>query len=107
MNRKYAIVDASSILGLRPTGVELLPETLRRAGLLERLNAEYCGAVTPSAPYDNSRDRMTKLLNPKAIKDYSIKLPSLKNTTHKNKLKMVHKPPCLDQRTYEEKYFKD
>ena len=48
LKRKYAIVDAPSILGLRPTGVELLPETLRQAGLLQRLNAKYCGAVTSS-----------------------------------------------------------
>ena len=73
LKRKYAIVDAPSILGLRPTGVELLPETLRRSGLLERLNAEYCGAVTPSAPYNSSRDTMSKLLNPKAIKDLFYK----------------------------------
>ena len=41
--REYAVIDAPSILGLRPTGVELLPKALRTAGLLERLNAEYCG----------------------------------------------------------------
>jgi arginase len=70
---KYAIVDAPSILGLRPTGVELLAETLRQAGLLERLDAEYCGEITP-AEYDSNRDETTKLLNPKAIKDYSIRL---------------------------------
>jgi hypothetical protein len=34
LKRKYAIVDAPSILGLRPTGVELLPKTLREAGLV-------------------------------------------------------------------------
>lgn len=74
LKRKYAIIDAPSILGLRPTGVELLPERLRQAGLLEKLNAEYFGVVTPLAAYDSRRDRITKLLNPKAIRDYSIRL---------------------------------
>ncbi|HZA69048.1 MAG TPA: arginase family protein [Nitrososphaeraceae archaeon] len=95
LKRKYAILDAPSILGLRPTGVELLPETLRRAGLLERLNAEYCGAVTPLPPYDNSRDKMTRLLNPKAIKDYSIKLAdSVKILLHNNKFPIVLGGDC-------------
>ena len=62
--REYAVIDAPSILGLRPTGVELLPKALRTAGLLERLNAEYCGIVTPSSPYNYNRDGVTKLLNP-------------------------------------------
>lgn len=95
LKRKYAIVDAPSILGLRPTGVELLPETLRRLGLLERLNAEYCGAVTPSAPYDSSRDTMSKLLNPKAIKDYSIRLAdSIKLLLHDNKFPIILGGDC-------------
>ncbi len=95
LKRKYTIVDAPSILGLRPTGVELLPETLRRSGLLERLNAEYCGAVTPSAPYDSNRDTMSKLLNPKAIKDYSIRLAdSMKLLLQNNKFPIVLGGDC-------------
>ena len=95
LKRKFAIVDAPSILGLRPTGVELLPETLRRSGLLERLNAEYCGAVTPSAQYDSSRDTMSKLLNPKAIKDYSIRLAdSIKLLLQNNKFPIVLGGDC-------------
>jgi arginase len=93
--RKYAIVDAPSILGLRPAGVELLPETFRRSGLLERLNAEYCGAVTPSAPYDSSRDTKSKLLNPKAIKEYSIRLAdSMKLLLRNNKFPIVLGGDC-------------
>jgi arginase len=95
LKRKYAIVDAPSILGLRPTGVELLPETFRRSGLLERLNAEYCGAVTPSAPYDSSRDTKSKLLNPKAIKEYSIRLAdSMKLLLRNNKFPIVLGGDC-------------
>lgn len=60
-------------MGLRPTGVELLAKTLRAASLVERLNASFCGIVTPS-PYDYNRDEVTKLLNPASIKDYSLRL---------------------------------
>lgn len=95
LKRKYAIVDAPSILGLRPTGVELLPETLRQAGLQERLNAEYYGAVSPLVAYDSSRDKMTKLLNPKAIKDYSTRLAeTMKLLLHDNKFPIVLGGDC-------------
>ena len=66
--REYSVIDAPSILGLRPTGVELLPKALREEGLLERLNAQYSGIVIPLSPYNHSRDKETKLLNPEAIK---------------------------------------
>ena len=95
LKRKYAIVDAPSILGLRPTGVELLPKTLREAGLVERLDAEYCGEVTPSTAYDSSRDETTKLLNPKAIRDYSIRLAdSIKLLLQDNKFPIVIGGDC-------------
>ena len=38
---RFTIIDAPSILGLRPTGVEDFPEALKRAGLYEKLGAEY------------------------------------------------------------------
>ena len=37
----FAIIDAPSILGLRPSGVEQLPEALKAAGLQTSLQAEY------------------------------------------------------------------
>ena len=93
--REYAVIDAPSILGLRPTGVELLPKALRTAGLLERLNAEYCGIVTPSSPYNYNRDEVTKLLNPIAIKDYSIRLAeTVKYVLHNNKFPIVLGGDC-------------
>lgn len=95
LKRKYAIVDAPSILGLRPTGVELLPKTLREAGLVERLDAEYRGEVTPSTAYDSSRDGTTKLLNPTAIKDYSIGLAdSIELLLQDNKFPIVIGGDC-------------
>ena len=93
--REYSVIDAPSILGLRPTGVELLPKALRAAGLLERLNAQYCGIVAPSSPYNHSRDEETKLLNAEAIKEYSLKLAeTVKRQLHKNKFPIVIGGDC-------------
>ncbi|MDW0232053.1 MAG: arginase family protein [Nitrososphaeraceae archaeon] len=93
--REYSVIDAPSILGLRPTGVELLPKALRAAGLLERLNAQYCGIVAPSSPYNHSRDEETKLLNAEVIKEYSLKLAeAVKRQLHKNKFPIVIGGDC-------------
>jgi arginase len=69
----YAIVEAPSVLGLRPTGVEDLPEALLEAGLAERLSARRAARVDPP-PYDPRRDPDTGMLNPRAIRDHSIEL---------------------------------
>ena len=93
--REYSVIAAPSILGLRPTGVELLPKALRAAGLLERLNAQYGGIVAPSSPYNHSRDEETKLLNAEAIKKYSLKLAEVvKRQLHKNKFPIVIGGDC-------------
>ncbi len=73
---RFAIVDAPSVLGLRPTGVERLPEALKAAGLQKKLNAEYAGEVSPPE-YDSKRDEETLLLNPGAIKQYSKRLANV------------------------------
>jgi len=70
---QFAIVDAPSILGLRPTGVEHLPEALRAAGLLTELSGEYAGRIS-SLPYNPNRDKSTLLLNPDAIREFSLQL---------------------------------
>ena len=69
----FTIIDAPSILGLRPTGVEYLPEALKAAGLMDRLNADYAGRVSP-LPYNSERDKVTLLLNPDSIKTFSVQL---------------------------------
>src|SRR5262249_26369348 len=64
--RRFAVINAPSILGLRPTGVEELPRALRAAGLLEQLGASDAGTiVTP--PYSTERDPATGVLNAHAI----------------------------------------
>ena len=66
MKSRFTIIDAPSILGLRPTGVEYLPEALKGAVLIERLNADYAGKVS-SLPYNSERDKVTLLINPHSI----------------------------------------
>jgi arginase len=61
------------VLGLRPTGVEQLPRALIELGLAERLNARVACRVEP-ADYDPERDPHTRMLNPRAIRDYAIEL---------------------------------
>jgi arginase len=69
----FAVIDAPSILGLRPTGVERLPGALKAAGLLAGLNAEYAERVEP-LPYNPQRDPETLILNPDALRVYSLRL---------------------------------
>jgi hypothetical protein len=44
---RFTIIEASSVLGLFPKGVEILPDALLGAGLAERLNARRTGRVEP------------------------------------------------------------
>src|SRR5262249_48967312 len=66
MTRQYAIVEAPSVLGLRPTGVERLPDALMRAGLDAQLRARRAARVEPP-PYDHRRDPETLMLNAQGI----------------------------------------
>jgi len=74
---RYSIIDAPSILGLRPTGVEHLPEALKAAGLLEKLNSKYAGCVRPSLQYSPERDKRTLLLNASPIRSFSLQLAAM------------------------------
>lgn len=71
--RDVAIVEAPSVLGLRPTGVEELPAALLDAGLAEGLGAVRAGRVEPPV-YDPRRDPDTGVLNPAGIAAYSLAL---------------------------------
>lgn len=66
----YAIVEAPSVLGLFPSGVEQLPEALLGAGLADAIGARRAGRV-PAPPYDPRRDPSTGVLNPTGIRDYA------------------------------------
>lgn len=71
--RRYALIEAPSVLGLRPTGVERLPDQLLNAGLAERLQARHAGHVA-TPPYRFERDPETLTLNAQAIAEWSPKL---------------------------------
>jgi len=62
LDYKFTIIDAPSILGLRPTGVQYLPEALKAAGIIENLKADYEGQIFAMS-YDSKRDDKTFLLN--------------------------------------------
>jgi arginase len=70
---EYAIVEAPSILGLRPTGVENLPAALLAVGLADRLKARRAARVEAPA-YSPQRDGVTRMLNTGGIAAYSVAL---------------------------------
>ena len=72
-HRPYAIIEAPSILGLRPTGVEELPRRLLQHGLAERLQARQAGRVD-APPYRFERDPDTLTLNARAIAEWTPRL---------------------------------
>jgi arginase len=73
ISRRYALIEAPSILGLKPTGVDKLSDQLLGAGLAERLQARRASRVeTP--PYEFERDPETLTLNAHAIAQWSPKL---------------------------------
>jgi arginase len=73
------IVEAPSVLGLRPTGVEKLPDALRAAQLHSRLNVSDVHRVRP-LPYDDRRDEATGMLNPRALVEYTHQLADVVTT---------------------------
>lgn len=70
----YAIVEAPSILGLKPTGVDRLPAVLLQHGLADELHARRAGRIVPAAAYDTERDHETLTLNAHGIAEYSVRL---------------------------------
>jgi arginase len=71
--QELAIIEAPSVLGLRPSGVQDLPAALLEAGLPDLLGAARAGRV--EAPtYDPRRDEATGILNPAGIARYSVAL---------------------------------
>jgi arginase len=71
---RLTVIEAPSILGLRPTGVETLPDALLRAGLMDRLHAHHGGRVVPEHSYDPTRDPTTLTLNGIGIASFSRRL---------------------------------
>jgi arginase len=77
------IICAPSILGLKPTGVELLPEALLDAGLAEKMNAirPPIRVLTLNERYNVERDANTNCLNSQAIMEFSSTLAPVVSAT--------------------------
>jgi arginase len=71
---RYAIIEAPSILGLRPSGVERLPGVLLQHGLADQLRARRAGRLVPATAYDSKIDPQTLTLNARGIAEYSVQL---------------------------------
>ena len=69
----FAVIEAPSILGLKPTGVDRLPAALRRYRLVERLGARVAATLQPP-PYDAARPPDTGTLNADGIAAFSVAL---------------------------------
>jgi arginase len=82
--RNIAIIEASSILGLRPGGVEKLPEALKAQGLLNRIPVVHREKII-SRPYNPQRDEKTGILNAEAIRDFSVRLADAIQNQHEQK----------------------
>jgi arginase len=91
---QFAIIDAPSILGLQPIGVQHLPEALKAAGLMKKLKAEYAGRIL-SLPYNPQRDKSTLLLNPDTIRAFSLQLAEkVISVLHKKQFPIVLGGDC-------------
>ncbi len=72
----FTIIEAPSHLGLKPGGVEHLPDALLDAGLAQRLEARrHARLAVP--PYEAHRDPGTNILNAARIRDFSIMLADI------------------------------
>ena len=81
-------------MGLRPTGVERLPEALKVSGLMSELSAEYGGRVSPLS-YSSERDKSTLLLNPDSIRAFSLQLAeAVAFVLHKKRFPLVLGGDC-------------
>lgn len=73
MASRFAIVDAPSVLGLTPSGVDGLPAALRAHGIRERLAARDAAALRPP-PYVADRPAGSGTVNEAAIARFSVTL---------------------------------
>jgi len=81
------VICAPSILGLKPTGVELLPEALLGAGLMDKLNIIRPPIWIPTCNdrYSVQRDRGTQCLNSDSIVAFSVSLAACISNTREKK----------------------
>src|SRR5688572_24296435 len=93
-HRSYAIVEAPSVLGLKPTGVEQLPEALLRHDLAGRLQARRTTPLMPPA-YEPEIDPVTQTLNAEAIAQWSPQLAdAVENVLNRDEFPVVLGGDC-------------
>lgn len=91
------IISAPSILGLKPTGVEKLPESLLTHGLYEKLNCKSLPITVPTlnSLYSFQRDAQTGCLNAENIRTFSQDLDmEISNTLARNYFPLVLGGDC-------------
>jgi arginase len=76
MSSRYAVYSAPSILGLWPSGVQKLGETLLEHGFAERIGTSLAGTLVPP-PYSRDRDPVTGFINGLAARQYALDLERL------------------------------
>lgn len=76
LKKDIQIISAPSILGLKPSGVEHLGESLISAHLTDNLHSKnpLINIPTQNLFYSFERDRKTECLNPTHIREFSITL---------------------------------
>jgi arginase len=67
---RYKIIEAPSVLGLWPSGVQHAPQVLMEMGLGRGLGIEESKRLNPPA-YDPRRDLATHMLNPESLVSYT------------------------------------
>jgi arginase len=87
LNDDIEIISAPSILGLQPTGVEELGESLLAAGLAGKLKCIHPVIHVPTlnSLYNDKRDPETKCLNAIHLRDFSLTLGNALSATITNK----------------------
>lgn len=76
MTASYSIIDAPSILGLFPQGVEDLSKAVLSNGIADRLSAPIAAHLTP-LQYSTARDLDTGFLNGVAARTYTLSLAEI------------------------------
>jgi len=73
MMKPISIIDAPLVVEAYWSGVSLMAQTLREAGLQGRINANATTQI-PLSDWQPYRDPETHILNPGQVRDYSIKI---------------------------------
>lgn len=75
--RKYmkpiSIIEAPLVVEAYWSGISLMAQTLREAGLQGRINANAATRL-PLPDWQPYRDQETHILNPGQVRDYSVKI---------------------------------